>query len=356
MANSKSKKLFIFVGLLIIAGLVGGYLYLSGAEVETSNNAQLDADIVPVRSSIPGYVKEVYFKDNQVVSRGELLLALDDTELQARVMQAEAALENARANLAAVRTNALASDQNATAAAWSSQTSQQNISVAQARLNKVRDDFRRIQGMYADKAATQAEYDGVKAELAVAEAQLAAAQNQYKASNVQSQGVRSQAEGQKSLIALAEATIRQREAELILAKTQLGYAVISAPCDGIVSKRSIEAGQYISPGQPVCSVVDNTHLWVTANFKETQVQRIHPGQPVDIKIDAYPDLLLHGSIDSYIGATGARFSLLPPDNATGNFVKIVQRVPVKIALNPLSDKQMAYLLPGLSAFVTVKID
>lgn len=355
MANSKSKKLFIFVAFLVVAGSVGGYLFFSGSDVETTNNAQLDADIVPVRSSIPGYVKEVFFKDNQQVAKGDLLVSLDDTELQARVMQAEAALENARANLSAVKTNALASDQNATAAVWSSETTQQSISVAQARLNKVREDFRRIQSMYQDKAATQAEYDGIKAELAVAEAQLEAAQKQYKAAKVQSQGVRSQAEGQKSLIALAEAMIRQREAELLLSKTQLSYATITAPCNGIVSKRSIENGQYISPGQPVCSIVDNTHLWITANFKETQVKNIHPGQQVDVKIDAYPDLTLQGSIDSYIGATGARFSLLPPDNATGNFVKIVQRVPVKIALNPVSKAQSAMLLPGLSAFVTVKI-
>lgn len=356
MANSKTKKFFLFVAFLAIVGLLGRYLFFSGGDVETTNNAQLDADIVSVRSSISGYVKEVHFKDNQLVAKGERLVSLEDTELQAKVMQAEAALENARANLAAVRTNALASDQNATAAVLSSATTQQNISVAQARLNKVRDDFRRIQGMYEDKAATQAEYDAIKAERAVMEAQLEAAQNQYQASKVQSQGVRSQAEGQKALIALAEALIRQREAELTLSKIQLGYAVITAPCDGIVSKRSVEAGQYISPGQPVCSIVDNIHLWVTANFKETQVKNIHPGQQVEVKIDAFPDLILQGSIDSYIGATGAKFSLLPPDNATGNFVKIVQRVPVKIALNPLSDKQMEYLLPGLSAFVTVKID
>jgi len=157
------------------------------------------------------------------------------------------------------------------------------------------------------------------------------------------------------LISLAEALVRQREAELILAQTQLGYATVTAPCDGIVSRRAVETGQYISIAQPMCSVIDNTHLWITANFKETQVSEIHPGQIVDIKIDAYPSIRMKGKVGSYVGATGAKFSLLPPDNSTGNFVKIVQRVPVRIDITSLSESDRKLLFPGLSAFVEVNV-
>jgi membrane fusion protein (multidrug efflux system) len=149
--------------------------------------------------------------------------------------------------------------------------------------------------------------------------------------------------------------VKQREAELILAQTQLDCATVEAPCDGIVSRRAVETGQYITIGQPLCSVIDNTQLWITANFKETQVSEIHPGQSVEIKIDAYPNIEIKGKVQSYIGATGAKFSLLPPDNSTGNFVKIVQRVPIRIDITNLSASDRKVLFPGLSAFVEVKI-
>ncbi len=352
--KNNKKKLMIFALIALAIAGTGGYFFLSGANVETTDNAQIDADIVPIRSSVSGYVKDIHFQDNQEVKKGDLLITIDDKELRAKVAQAQAALENAKANLLAVKDNASAGNLNADAAVLSSATTEQNISVAKARLNKVKEDFRRIKNMFNDKAATQAELDAVKAELDVTEAQYNAAMSQYKASSAQSDGVRSQAEGQKAMIAIAEALVRQREAELVLAETQLEYATIEAPCDGIVSKRSVEIGQFISAGSPLCSTIDNLHLWVTANFKETQISKLKAGQPVEIEIDAYPDMKLHGKVGSFIGATGAKFSLLPPDNATGNFVKIVQRVPVRISLDKLSAKEIQMLYPGLSVFVSVK--
>jgi len=351
--NNKKKLVIFAIIALVIAG-TGGYFFLAGANVESTDNAQIDADIVPIRSSVSGYVKEIYFQDNQEVKKGDLLITIDDKELRAKVAQSQAALENAKANLLAVKDNASAGNLNADAAVLSSVTTEQNISVSKARLNKVKEDFRRIKNMFNDKAATQAELDAIKAELDVAEAQYNAAMSQYKASSAQSEGVRSQADGQKAMIAIAEALVRQREAELVLAETQLEYATIEAPCDGIVSKRSVEIGQFITAGSPLCSTIDNLHLWVTANFKETQISKLRPGQSVDIEIDAYPDMKLHGKVGSFIGATGAKFSLLPPDNATGNFVKIVQRVPVRISIDKLSKKEIQLLYPGLSVFVSVK--
>jgi membrane fusion protein, multidrug efflux system len=348
-------RLKIVLGVAAVVLIVGIIYFVVGGNYESTDNAQLDADIVPIRSSVSGYIKEIHFTDNQMVKKGDLLITIDDTELKTRVAQAEAALENAKANLISVRSSAKATSQNADAAVLSTVTTTENIAVAKAHLTKAQEDFRRAKNMLAAKAATQAEYDAAKAALDVAQAQYNATLSQNRTSSAQSLGVRSQADAQQAMISLAEALVKQREAELVLAKTQLEYATVEAPCDGVVSKRAVETGQFITVGQPLCSEIDNTALWITANFKETQVDRIRPGQTVDIEIDAYPSLHLHGKVESFIGATGAKFSLLPPDNSTGNFVKIVQRVPLKISIDNLSQKDAELLFPGLSAYVSIKV-
>lgn len=352
--KSKKKKIIIFGALGVIA-LVGIIYFVLGSTYESTDNAQIEANIVPIKTSVSGYIKTIHFNDNQLVKKGDLLFTIDDVELQTRVAQATATLENAKANLIAARSNEKVSSQNADAATLSSSSTENNIAIAKARLTKIKDDYKRTKNLLDAKAATQAEMDGVKAELEVAQAQYDAAVNQYKASSAQSIGVRSQVSSQQAMISLAEALVRQREAELKLAQTELSYASITAPCDGIVSRRSVEEGQFVITGSPMCNVIDNQHLWIAANFKETQVNKIHVGQKVDVKIDAYPSLKLHGTIDSYVGATGAKFSLLPPDNSTGNFVKIVQRVPLKISLDKLSQNQIKILYPGLSAYVSVHV-
>ena len=154
---------------------------------------------------------------------------------------------------------------------------------------------------------------------------------------------------------MAKAEIKQREAELILAKKQLSYATVIAPCNGIVSKRAIQQGQYVSSGQSLCVVIDNEHCWVSANFKETQLEKIKIGSEVEIELDAYPDLKLTGKVESYSGATGAKFSLLPADNATGNFIKITQRFPIRISIDNFPKDKATELFPGLSVFVKVKV-
>lgn len=353
--NNKPKRaiiLGVILGLVVLTGLL---IYLRSQGFETTDNAQIEADIIPIRSSVSGYVKEVRFVDNQSVKKGDTLLIINDHEFKARVLQAEAALENARANLLAVQNNADAGGYNASAGFLTSETVAQNIEVAQTRLTKVKEDHSRIKNMFYAKAATKAEMDAIDAELAVAQAQLVAATSQYKASSAQSKGLKSQAIGQKSMVALAEALVKQRLAELDLAKTQLDYTVITAPCDGVVAKRSVDNGQFITMGSPVCTTIDYSSLWIIANFKETQIEHIFKNQEVEVQIDAYPSMLLTGKVDSYIGATGAKFSLLPPDNSTGNFVKIVQRVPVKIRLKGLNKKQRELLMPGLSAYVSVDV-
>lgn len=353
--KKSKKKLFIISGVFSIILIITLAFWIRSAGFESTDNAQLDANIIPIRTSVSGYIKTIHFKDNEHVKKGQLLITIDDTDLKTRVAQSQAALENAKANLLSVKNNANAVSQNADAASLTSESVQQNINSAKAKLKKAEEDFKRIENMYNAKASTQAQYDASKADLDITKAQYDGAVNQYKSSAAQSQGVHSQAEAQQAQIILAEALVKQREAELLLAQTQLDYASVKSPCDGIVSKRAVEEGQYIIIGQPLCSTIDNENLWVTANFKETQLKKLKPGQEVEIKLDAYPDIEMKGTVESFVGATGAKFSLLPPDNATGNFIKVTQRVPIRITITDYPKDKTDILFPGLSAFVEVKI-
>jgi membrane fusion protein, multidrug efflux system len=355
--KKKSKKKLVIIGSILGTILTISVIYfIIAANYVSTDNAQLDADIVPIKSSVSGYIKTIHFKDNEHVKKGQLLITIDDTDLKTKVAQAEAALENAKANLLSVRSNATAVSQNADASTFSSSSVQQNVNSAKAKLAKSEADYKRIENMFNSKAATQSQFDAAKTDMEVTKAQYEGAVDQYKSASAQSQGIRSQADAQQAQITLAQAMVKQREAELALANTQLDNATIESPCDGIVTKRAVEEGQYITVAQPMCSAIDNTHLWITANFKETQVKKLHPGETVDITIDAFPDMKISGTVGSFIGATGAKFSLLPPDNSTGNFVKIIQRIPVRIELTEYPKEKADVLFPGLSAFVEVKVN
>lgn len=352
--GKKSKRLVIFAGLggLILAIVL--YLWISSIGHEKTDNAQLDAMITPVRSIVAGFVTDIKFKDNQQVKKGDVLAVIDDRDYKARVAQAEAALESAQAQLELARSGATTADLNANASALTSEAAKENIATVKARLDKDQKDMARIEKMLKDGAATQQQYESSKAEFETASAQFEMLKRQSEAASSQATGARSQAEGQKSQIALAAAQVKQREAELELSKTQLNNTILVAPFDGIISKKSIEVGQYLQPGSPVCSAIDFKNLYVTANFKETQIGDMRPGQEVEIKVDAFPKAKIKGTLQSFGGATGAKFSLLPPDNATGNFVKITQRIPVRINITEYPKDMTGLLLPGLSVEADVK--
>ncbi len=349
--GKKNKSIFILLAVLLVSGVAGTYFYLKGQGHEKTDNAQLDGTIMAVRTSVSGYVNAVNFEENKPVQKGDVLIVLDSSDYLAKVNLAKASLENAQAQLATARIGATAATQNANASALGSEALKQNISTAETRLWKARQELSRVEKMVKTDAATPQQFDATKAEVQTAEAALAMAKKQYESGVTQSGGVRTQASAQKSQIGLAEALVKQREAELQLAQTQLNNTKVLAPFDGIVSKKAVDVGQFLQIGQPVSSVVSQHSLWVTANFKETQFNELRLGQSVAVKVDAYPDLTLQGTLESFGGATGARFALLPPDNATGNFVKVTQRIPVRIKLQ--EPKEDLYLSPGMSVSVDV---
>ena len=352
-AGNGKKRLFIMLTIGFVAAAIFLYFKIKAAGHEQTNNAQIDAMITPVRNIVPGFVKAIHFTDNQPVKKDDVLIEIDDQDYKAKVMQAEAALESAKAQLDMAHTGAYVAKANANSTSLNGAAIQDNIKSQQAIVTKNEQEMARLEKMLKDGSATKQQYEATWAETESSKAKLEMLKKEYEASTSQTLGAKSSAEGKHAEIELAQAVIKQRESELQLAQTQLANTVIKAPYDGIVSKKSVEPGQYLQSGVPVCSTVDYTHIWVSANFKETQIGDMRPGQEVKIKLDAFPNVRLNGRLESFGGATGAKFALLPPDNSTGNFVKITQRVPVRIEITEYPQELNGMLLPGLSAEVDV---
>jgi membrane fusion protein, multidrug efflux system len=351
--KKRSVKLLVIAGLLLAGIGVGIFHWIKSQAFETTDNAQLDCNIIPVRSVVTAYLRTVTFTDNETVKKGQVLFIFDTTELKAKADDAEASLKIARAKLLSAQNKASASSENAFASNLTSESYKQSILSSKANLDKAQSNYNRTAALYQIKAATKEQLETAETNVSVAKAEYIKAINVQKSSTSTSLGLKSLAKSEENQIMLAEAQVSQCEAQVLLAKCQLNYAIVHAPCNGIISKRTVQAGQYISTGQSLCALVDNEHLWVTANFKETQLKHIQIGEDVKIEMDAYPDLNLNGKIESFSGATGAKYALLPPDNSTGNFIKIAQRIPVKITIDNITNVNPKGLFPGLSVFVKV---
>lgn len=351
----KSKKTIMLIIAVMFIACGGGLLYwLKSDSYESTDNAQVDGNIISIRSGLSGYITKIYFEDNQLVRRGQLLFTLDTVELQAKVDDAEAALEYARADLSIAKNEAVAGLQNSGSYSQSSKAGAQDVASAKANLENLKSEYRRTGELLAIRAATQEQFDNVQTALKTAQAGYSKAINQYNASLSSAGSFQTQAKVKSQQTKLKLAVIKQREAELTMATNLLEKARVTAPFNGRVTKRAVQAGQYISVGQTLCALIDNDHYWISANFKETQLNRIKAGQKVEVKIDALSAKILEGIVESSSGATGAKFALIPADNATGNFIKIVQRVSVRIHLDTTEITNRDNLFPGLSAFVKVK--
>jgi len=337
----KSKVPFIILGIIVLAGGFFGIRYLIHSLHYTStDNAQIETNNIPVLSRINGYVDTIMVKDYQEVKKGDLLFVIDKRELEIAVHQAEADLLTAQADLLNAQAQLTNSRQNQTY--FSS-----NATVQEVRLQKAESDYARDQALFKAGAITQKQLDDSKTN-------YDASKKLYAANNEQTKLAGTQASAVQAQIAKAESVIKLRQAMLEKALLQLSYARISAPISGRVNKVTLQPGQYIQPGQNLVTIVDNTQFWIVANFKETQISDLKEGQEVDIHIDGYGKQEVKGTITAFSDATGAKFALLPPDNATGNFVKITQRIPVRIDFNDLESIR-PILKAGMSVEVEVKV-
>ncbi|WP_060874491.1 HlyD family secretion protein [Myroides odoratus] len=365
-----NKKFIVALGAIVLfGGGYGIYKYVHSLAHESTDDAQIETKITPIVSKIPGYIKTIYIQDNQIVKKGDTLIRLDDTEYAIQVEQAKANYQAALSQLQVAeagehtsQSTVLSSQAGASTAQANVATAQANIDAAKTQLWRASNDYDRYNRLYQSQSITKQQYEQALAAKETAEKQVVVLQEQLKAVEKQAQAVaqqvnisKSQAVASTSQIDAAKAGVDQAKANLDHALLYLSYTVITAKEDGQVSKINLQAGQLIQPGQGLFNTVQKGAIWVVANFKETQMQYMREGQPVSIQVDAFPKHKFEGVINSMSPATGAKFALLPPDNASGNFVKTVQRIPVKITFTNPEDEMLVYVKPGMNVDIDVNI-
>jgi len=336
-----SRLRSVLLILLLVVPLTTGIVYwlLDRQQYETTDDAYLQSNIVLISPRVQGYVTHIAINDNQAVKQGDLLVTIDDRDYQAKVVQAQANVTAEIAHIERLRGMKLsqrAHIESATA----------TISAVQAKREQIQKDLQRFHTLLERGSASRQSLDKVQSESKQAAAEL-------KGSEAASSAEYSKLATLDNEISESVARLDTAKALLTLAKIDLEHTVIKAPVDGIIGNRGVQLGQLVRPGVALASLVQNRTIWVDANFKETQLEHMRLGQPVSIKIDAYPDLALTGTIDSFAPASGSEFSILPAENATGNFTKIVRRVPVKIVFDTAD--AAALLRPGLSVETKVKV-
>lgn len=342
--------------LLVAGGGLGTYKYIQSAKYEETDDAQVEGNISPIIPRVSGFVNEVLVADNQAVKKGDTLLILDDRDLRIKLKEAEAALALAQSNLGVAESNVANSKASVATANTSEKVNQAQIEAARVRVWRARQDFERYANLIKDHSITQQQFEQAQAEKETAEKQLQVLIEQANTAGSQTNALQIQTNTAGRQVAVANAAIAQRMAEVEAAKLQLSYAVITAPVSGTISRVSLQPGQLVQPGQSLMNIVVNKNIWVVANFKETQLEKMKIGQPVTIKVDAIPGHEFVATLSSFSPATGSRFALLPPDNASGNFVKTVQRLPVKIEFNSNSDIMLQRLRPGMNVKAEVHLD
>ena len=342
----KQKVRQTIVSLIGIALILWGVvkvvlLFIDYSSNETSNDAQVEQYISPVNLRASGYIKKICFQEHQSVKKGDTLLILDDREYRIRVMEAEAALKDAMAGANVINATLNTTETSAT-------VYDASIAEIEVRLQKLAKDRQRYQNLVERNAATPIQLEQIETEYKATKKKLDAVLKQKKAAL---SGV-NEVETRKGN---TEAAIERAQAALAMAKLNLSYCVVTAPCDGKLGRRALEEGQMVNAGQTVTNILPDTQKWVIANYKETQVENLHVGQTVRITVDAVSDKEFTGKITAISGATGSKYSLVPTDNSAGNFVKIQQRVPVRIDFTNLSKADNERLAAGMMVVVKAEI-
>jgi membrane fusion protein (multidrug efflux system) len=414
----RGRLVGLAAAVTLIVAAYGGYVWWQSRKQVATDDAYVEGNIVVISAKVPGHVAEIRVDDNRAVKTGDLLLRIDPRDYAARrdqaraavavatanqqatrsetqltrettaaqVEEARAALESARvaeqaAQSAVAETRATLEAKHAATAAMNAevvgwQSTQRQTAREKERMRRLlqggfvsQRDFDQAEMAAATAAATleatqkrlgQAEKEAQQAEAALTSRILAVSQakqriNEARAALGRVESQRRQVTVKEAEIERSIAALSQAQADLAFAELQLGQAEVRAPADGVVSKKSVEVGQVVQMGQPLLALVPLQDVWVVANFKETQLSRVRPGMPATVEIDTFPGQVFHGTVDSLSAGTGARFSLLPPENATGNWVKVVQRIPVKIRLDPRELGNPHVLRAGMSAYVVIRV-
>ncbi len=331
--KQRTKKIISYIFTIVVVAAAGLWVcdrFVRFGDVEFTDNAQIQQQIVPVNSRVQGYIREIRFKEYAPVKRGDTLVIIDDSDMRLHVAQARADYQKALAGRnVADRTVGVASANVA--------VSEASIAEAKVVMEMAATDLDRYSKLLEKEAVTRQQYDAAKTD--------------YEAKKARYEMLTRQRSATSSVVAETRQRISQNDAGIELAKAlletaelNLSYCVITAPCDGYASRKEIQVGQLVQPGQTLLDVVDAGDMWITANYKETQLKHIEPGSEVKITVDAVPDVKYNGKVESISKATGSSLSILPQDNSAGNFVKVRQRVPVRIVFtsdnNPVEIKKL----------------
>lgn len=343
-AGRKKLKVLAVVGVIAVLAAVGGTIYWSYAsQFESTDDAAIEGHVIPVSPQVPARVSAVYVLDNQLVKKGDALVELDPTDYNVALAQAKGTAESLEGKLQEVTSEV-------SEAKAKQDEADAELAVAQANAARAQSDFERFTKLSAGNsgAVSQQQLDSARDDQLTTAAEVKEAVAKQKSAET---GVASAI----AAVAAAKGDLDKAHADVQRAEVNLEYCKIIAPCDGRVTRKSVEVGAYVETGQSLLAIVP-TDVWVVANFKETQLDRLHRGEPVDITVDAYPGHTFTGKIDSVQAGTGSRFSMLPAENATGNFVKVVQRVPVKITFDSgQTDNADLLLAPGMSVEPEVRV-
>jgi membrane fusion protein, multidrug efflux system len=344
MKRTKKMKLTynIVVGVLLLGGIIwvcSRFVHLGN--VEFTDNAQVKQQIVPINSRVQGYIKKIYFKEYQHVNKGDTLLLIEDAEYRFRLAQAEANYQNATAGKKAMGTTILTTQSNIG-------VSESEIQESNVRMENAEKEYKRYKNLLSQQAVTTQQFDAVKTNYEAAKARYEQTLGQRKTTSLVK-------DEQTLRLDQNNAQIRLAKAAVDLARLNLSYTVIIAPCDGVTGRKIIEEGQLLQSGQAVLDLVNENEKWVIANYKETQTANIKEGQNVEIKIDAINGVKFKGIVKSISRATGSSFSLFPQDNSAGNFVKVEQRIPVRIEFSSNNKAEdLARLRSGMNVECEVK--
>ena len=329
--------------------------YFNVGNERYTNSAQVESFINPINTRVSAYINEIRFVDHQFVKKGDTLVVLDDREIQTQLGQAEAAYMAALASRNATATAVITASNNVNTVGANVAAARANMEAAKARLWNAEQNFNRYQNLLKDEAVTRQQFDQVKTDYDAQKAQLEAQVSQYQSViNSKTTSELSVNEVQ-SRLGMNDAEIKRAENALEMAKLNLSYTVITAPHDGIMGRRTINIGQLLSPGQQVATIVDDNTVWITANYREKQMEKVTIGGLAKIKVDALGGKEFEGKITAVSGATGARYAAVPVDNSTGNFVKVQQRIPVRIEFTENNKPEEVKLLrTGMNVEVTLK--
>ena len=331
------KRIYNVVIILLLIGAIGWCFshFYHGSGVEYTDDAQVCRHITPINNRVPGFIKEIRFNDFQHVKKGDTLVIIEDAEYRLQVAQAEAGLRGSKAGSSAVSATMTTTNSNV-------QTASAGIEEARVDMQNAKQDFDRFTALMKKDAVTKQQYDN-------AYARYLATKARYEQATSRKQSAASVKNVQTHQLGGSRASENVAEAQLNLARLNLSYTIIVATCDGVMGKKDIHVGQLVQPGQMLARIVDDKDVWVVANYRETQMDGITMGKTVDFTADAIPGVVFHGKVEALSAAAGNAYSMIPVDNATGNFVKVEQRVPVRIALTKDNDtKQVALLRAGLN--------